>query len=57
MPDERAVHMLLERTDLERRLAQIVATTMPGHGGDAPDEGTVPDERDPDADPTEAPPS
>ncbi len=29
--------MLLERTTLERHLAEILATTMPGHGGDSPE--------------------
>jgi hypothetical protein len=28
--------MLLEETTLDRRLAEILATTMPGHGGDSP---------------------
>ena len=52
--------MLLERTLLERRLAEIVATNMPGHGGDGlggtSGGGTTPPDRDAADDDDEQPP-
>ncbi len=40
--------MLLERTTLERHLAEIVASSMPGHGGGTADTpGAAQPEREP----------
>jgi hypothetical protein len=44
--------MLLERTTLERHLAEIVASSMPGHGGGTADSpGAAQPERGPDPEP------